>query len=183
MRVLDRFPFLAPFLARARERASYRSVLRFGERLLAAHAPNAFFLNLLLLSEGAAVERHVDATLRKPSGDAEAVPRVVSVLYLQVPPASGGELVLHQGGREVGRVRPSEGTLLHFSGNLAHEVLPFSGAPDSRRASLVLEQYYLAPEFLAALPEFHLQSRAGFSAYLADHSRRPMAGASFELDG
>ena len=57
--------------------------------------------------------------------------------------------------------------------DLQHEVMPLqsSEVPDPLRASLVLEQYHLSPQALGRLPEFQLQSRAGFQGYLSDHAR------------
>lgn len=63
--------------------------------------------------------------------------------------------------------------LVHFQGDLQHEVEPFTGGPEGAlRASLVCEQYVFAPEVLARLPTFRVQSKAGFAAYLDDHRER-----------
>jgi hypothetical protein len=147
-----RFPYIAPFLAKA---------ISAGRR-----KPNAWYLNLLLVPPGAGVGRHVDGTLRGPSGDEDAVPKVVSVLYLAAP---GGALVLSRGAKELGRVAPREGTMVHFNGELDHAVEPFEG--EGTRASLVLEQYHFGPAALARLPELKVDSRAGFQAYLDAHAR------------
>jgi len=147
-----RFPYIAPFLAKA---------ISAGRR-----KPNAWYLNLLLVPAGAGVGRHVDGTLRGPSGDETAVPRVVSVLYLSAP---GGPLVLSRGVKELGRVQPREGMMVHFDGDLDHAVEPFAG--DGTRASLVLEQYRFGPEALERLPELKVDSRAGFKAYLDAHAQ------------
>jgi hypothetical protein len=134
--------------------------------------PNAFYLNLLLVEDGAGVGRHVDATLGvRETGGEPVTPVRVSVLYLQAPEAEGGgQLRLYRGRRLVQEITPAPGTLLHFRGDLAHEVVPLRGARGVR-ASLVLEQYRLEGPALEQIPDFHLQSNAPFSAYLTDHRR------------
>ncbi|XXF81159.1 2OG-Fe(II) oxygenase [Myxococcaceae bacterium GXIMD 01537] len=174
----QRFPFLADYLARVLDPASARGLRPWSERLLGAWRepprPNAFYLNLLLLEAGQAVGRHIDATLQGPSGVADAVPQHVSVLYLQVPEGiQGGALRLTRGERPVGVLQPRPGLLLHFRGDLQHEVEAFTGGPEGAvRASLVCEQYTFEPEALARLPELRVQSKAGFAAYLAEHSQK-----------
>jgi hypothetical protein len=170
-----RYPFLSPFLALAISGRAHRALepwLRRRRALPVARPRNAFYLNVLLVSGGGSIGRHTDATLRDPSGEPDAVPEQVTVLYLQVPERfTGGELRLYRGDRPVARLRPVRGQLLHFRGDLQHEVAPL-GAPDTAlRASLVLEQYHLSPESLARLPELHVQSKAGFAAYLEDRRR------------
>jgi hypothetical protein len=143
--------------------------------------PNAWYLNLLLVSEGGTVGRHVDATLRKPSGVDDAVPEMVTVLYLSVPRARGGELLIwDDAGLRLAKLAPLENASIHFRGDLLHEVCAFAGAGDGLRASLVIEQYHFDAEVLARLPEFKLDSRAGFAAYLDHHAARPPPG--FELE-
>jgi hypothetical protein len=158
----ERFPAVAPFLAKATAKGALRGSARWRTK-----APNAWYLNLLLVTAGGTVGRHVDGTLRGPSGDDDAVPVAVSVLYLSAP---GGALVLSRGARELGRVIPSEGAMVHFRGELDHAVEPFEG--EGTRASLVLEQYHFSDEALARLPELKVDSRAGFQAYLDSHAKR-----------
>ncbi|HEX8536135.1 MAG TPA: 2OG-Fe(II) oxygenase, partial [Cystobacter sp.] len=174
----ERFPFLRDYLAQALEPRSWRGLLPWRERLLGPRPerrrPNAFYLNLLLLEAGRGVGRHIDATLQEPSGVPGATPEHVSVLYLNVPEgAKGGALVLSRGQLARGEVRPRPGLLVHFRGDLTHEVQPFTGGPEGAlRASLVCEQYAFAPEALARQPAFRIQSKAGFSAYLDEHRAR-----------
>ncbi|OJH35616.1 2OG-Fe(II) oxygenase [Cystobacter ferrugineus] len=174
----ERFPFLRDYLAQVLEPRSWRGLLPWRERLLGPRPerrrPNAFYLNLLLLEAGRGVGRHIDATLQEPAGVPGATPEHVSVLYLNVPEgAKGGALVLSRGQLALGEVRPRPGMLVHFRGDLTHEVRPFTGGPESAlRASLVCEQYAFAPEALARLPAFRIQSKAGFSAYLEEHRAR-----------
>lgn len=178
-KVLERFPTLAPYLPRVLGEPGARALLPFWRRR-PERVPNAWYLNVLLVSEGGAVGRHVDATLRAPAGEPEAIPELVSVLYLQVPPARGGELALWVAERRLATLAPRENGLVHFFGGLSHEVCAFQGAPGGLRASLVIEQYHFGPEALARLPGFQLDSRAGFAAYLDAHAQRP--AATFELE-
>ena len=178
-KVLERFPTLAPYLPRVLGEPGARALAPFWRRRL-TRVPNAWYLNVLLVSEGGTVARHVDATLRKPAEQPEAVPEQVSVLYLQVPEAKGGELRLFAGAVPIGVVRPKDNWLVHFHGGLSHEVCAFAGAPGGLRASLVIEQYHFDEATLARLPDFQLDSRAGFAAYLDAHAQRP--APPFELD-
>jgi len=173
----ERFPFLRGYLAQALAPEA-------GQRLLPWHArfrgrmgvlPNAFYLNLLILADGGSVGRHVDATLRGPSGVVDAIPQHVSVLYLAVPRCeAGGELRLYRDQRRVGRIRPESGTLLLFRGDLVHEVTEIQDMPEGDlRISLVCEQYHLPLSARDRLPRLHVQSKAGFAAYLAE--RRPQS--------
>ena len=178
--VLERFPQLAPHLDAVLGAPAVRALSPWWRRTL-RRLPNAWYLNVLCVSEGGTVGRHVDATLRKPAEQPESVPEMVTVLYLAVPDgAQGGTLALFAGDTLVHEVTPRENTLVHFRGDLAHEVRAFSGAPGALRASLVIEQYHFPPEALARLPEFKLDSRAGFDAYLAHHAGRE--GRFFELE-
>ena len=183
-----RFPFLSCYLATVLDPTRTRGLLPWRERLLGPRKervqPNAFYLNLLLLDAGTGVGRHIDATLQGHSGVPDATPHHVSVLYLQVPErAKGGELCLLHDNVPVGEVRPREGMLVHFRGDLQHEVRPFTGgAEGARRASLVCEQYAFPPEALARIPAFRLQSKAGFAAYLDDWHERPDSGNVGELE-
>ncbi len=177
--LLERFPDLGAYLDAVLGEPAVRALTPWWRRTL-RRVPNAWYLNVLCVSEGGTVGRHVDATLRKPAQEPQALPELVSVLYLAVPQAQGGELALLAGDTLLHEVPPSENTLVHFRGDLAHEVRAFSGAPDALRASLVIEQYHFSPEALARLPDFKLDSRAGFEAYLAHHSTR--AGPTFELE-
>ncbi|RKH11111.1 2OG-Fe(II) oxygenase [Corallococcus praedator] len=179
----ERFPFLSAYLRCILDGDSARELVPrtrwrwFGARA-AAQRPNAFYLNLLLLDAGTPVGRHIDATLQEPSGLRHATPAHVSVLYLRVPPeARGGALRLFRDNEAKGDVAPEPGLLVHFRGDLAHEVQPFTGGPEGAlRASLVCEQYAFTNRVLARIPEFRIQSKAGFSAYL--EAQRERDGAS-----
>ncbi len=174
-RVIDRFPALSPHFEKVLGAPAVRALTPFWRRKL-TRIPNAWYLNVLLVSSGGTVARHVDATLRKPSGVEDAVPEVVSVLYLTIPSKHGGELALWDGPSAVAKLVPEENAVLHFRGDLAHEVCAFAAPEGLLRASLVIEQYYFAADALSRLPEFSLESRAGFGAFLEHHSgREPIA--------
>ncbi|HVE82531.1 MAG TPA: 2OG-Fe(II) oxygenase [Myxococcales bacterium] len=170
-----RYPFLSPFLELALSDRAHRALepwLRRARARPPERPRNAFYLNVLLVAGGGSIGRHTDATLRGPSGDEAAVPEQVTVLYLTAPERfRGGELRLYRGERRVARVRPVPGMLVHFRGDLQHEVAQMEAEGDALRASLVLEQYHLGPEALGRVPELNVQSKAGFAAYLDDRRR------------
>lgn len=172
-RMLERFPALGPHFDAMLGEPAVRALTPWWRRTL-TRVPNCWYLNVLLVSSGGTVARHIDTTLRKPSGVEDSVPEMVSVLYLSIPKAKGGELLIWDGPNEVARLAPEENALVHFRGDLAHEVCAFEGA-EGLRASLVIEQYHFTPDALARLPEFQLESRAGFGAYLQHHAARPLA--------
>lgn len=142
-RVAREFPGFVPYL----------------ERALRPDA-NAFYLNPLELTRGSRVDPHVDRSLRSYLPEV-LPPLVVSVLYVEVPAELvGGELVLARGKRHLARVRPSEGTLVVFDGDLTHSIERVDSP--GRRLSLVCEQYELAPEELEHIPPYALESRARY---------------------
>jgi hypothetical protein len=143
--VLTQFPTLGPFLERAMRPEC-----------------NAFFLNPLLVTDGAGVSPHVDLSLASTIPGVRT-PRYVSVLYLEVPPGlEGGELKLYEGPRHKATVTPREGSLVTFRGDMRHEVAPVrAGAPGiyEARLSLVVEQYQLTDVQLTHLPELRVGTR------------------------
>ncbi len=172
----QRFPPLKDYFAQVLGEPAVRALQSWWGRLRKhpVKVPNAWYMNLLLVGEGGTIARHVDTTLAREAGVPGTTPLAVSVLYLKVPQASGGELKLSRERDVKGIVRPKEGGLLHFRGDLAHEVLPVEQLPKgTQRASLVIEQYHFADENLARLPQFKLDSRAGFGAYLKHHGEQP----------
>jgi hypothetical protein len=119
---------------------------------------NAFYLNPLLLKTGSRVEPHIDRSLRSYCKTIDP-PALVSVLYVQVPPALvGGDLVLSTGKRCVGSIRPQLNTLVYFQGDLTHSVNEVTSP--GNRISLVCEQYNLSQTELQEIPEFTVESRA-----------------------
>lgn len=176
-RLLERFPFLAPYLGLLDVGEPVRRLRPL--RRLRVRQPNAFYLNLLAVGDGAGVGRHVDGTLQDPAGVVGATPEVVSALYLQVPATGeGGELRLFRGDFEAAMVTPAAGALLHFRGDLAHAIDPLVGA-DVPRMSLICEQYAFSPEVLARLPPLTVQSRAPDPIFAPSPSSTPRAGAAF----
>jgi hypothetical protein len=137
--------------------------------------PNAWYLNVLLVPPGAAVDRHIDATLRKVAQVDTATPRVVSVFYLQTPPNQQGALCLWRGARLIAKVIPKPRMIVHFDGTLAHSVEAASATTGVTRASLVIEQYHFEAEALARVPSFQVESRAGFETFLKLHQSAPTA--------
>jgi hypothetical protein len=119
---------------------------------------NAFYLNPLQLVRGSRVDPHIDRSLR--SYDARVDPPArVAVLYVEVPAAMrGGRLVLARGKKQLGRIKPDEGTLVLFDGDLTHSVDRMD--TEGSRLSLVCEQYRLTDEELERIPEFTVESRA-----------------------
>ena len=171
---------LAPFLARAIDGAAEQSLRSFWSRGT-VELPNAWYLNLLLVGAGGGVGPHIDATLAAAAAVPDATPRVVSVLYLQVPQTEGGELVLAREKKLVGVVHPTVGTLLHFRGDLEHQVRALENATEGAvRASLVLEQYRFEPDALERLPPLRIDSRAKFGLALAEAAKRPLP--KFEVE-
>lgn len=171
--VEDRFPLLKPYFDRVLGEPAMRALQSWWGRFRKhpVPLPNAWYLNLLLVGEGGTIGRHIDTTLGREAGKPGATPLAVTVLYLHVPQAAGGELVISREQTFEGVIEPSEGGLLHFKGDLAHEVYPVEELPDgTQRASLVLEQYRFDDEALARLPDFKLDSRAGFRAFLDHHA-------------
>lgn len=182
----QRFPFLGQYLELALGDGLARRLLPWPARLGARAAPecNAYYLNLLLVGRSGAVGRHVDATLRAPAQVPDAVPERVSVLYLSVPDGMrGGELRLFRDDRAVARVRPRQGTLLAFRGDLAHEVTEVRCASaEDVRASLVCEQYRLPADAMARLQPVQVQSKAGFQAYLEERKGQPVDRSRMERE-
>lgn len=154
--VLAQFPAFGPYLAKA----------------LRADC-NAFFLNPLLIGDGAGVKPHVDHSLHSYCPDV-TFPRVVSVLYVDVPAGlEGGELWLYRGQKRVAALAPKAHRLLTFRGDLRHEVRPVqAGAPDifEARISLVIEQYRVPDDQLSAVPACLIGTRrtAGAAPALAE---------------
>lgn len=140
-RVKRQFPFFKPYLNQALQPTC-----------------NAFYLNPLMLKEGSRVDPHIDRSLRSYCKTIEP-PVVVSVLYVQVPPAlEGGELILRRQKQQVGQIKPKVNTLLYFQGDLTHSVNVVKTKGD--RLSLVCEQYNLSEDQLLDIPEFVVESRA-----------------------
>jgi hypothetical protein len=159
-RVRERFPELTPFLNLILSGSSDHGVQPGWRAIFPAAQANAFYINVLVLSQKTAVTRHVDGTLQTPSGVATVVPRTVSVLYLAAPNQSdGGSLKLYANHIPVKSIQPEPGLVVHFRGTLSHEILPLTRTNQTRE-SVVCEQYVFSKRVAARLPEFEIQSRA-----------------------
>jgi hypothetical protein len=142
-RVEREFPFFKPYLDRALDAGC-----------------NAFYLNPLQLVAGSRVDPHIDRSLLTYYAEIDP-PYRVSVLYVEVPRAMrGGDLVLARGKKSLGRVTPTENTLVVFDGDLIHSVERVDS--DGARLSLVCEQYRLTDEELEKIPEFVVETRARY---------------------
>lgn len=143
--VIAAFPAFAPYL---------RQALR--------DDCNAFFLNPLLIADGAGVMPHHDFSLNTYVAEVPA-PKAVSVLYVDVPAGMvGGALRLYQGDRLLRDLPPRPRALITFRGDLRHEVTPVTaGAPTiyDARLSLVVEQYRLSDSQLSRVPAMHVGTR------------------------
>ncbi|MDQ3031364.1 MAG: 2OG-Fe(II) oxygenase [Myxococcota bacterium] len=142
-RVMRELPYFAPYL----ERALHPEC-------------NAFYLNPLLLVGGSRVDPHIDRSLQSYVVHVDT-PRLVTVMYVEVPPGMrGGELVLQRGKKHLGRITPTANTLVTFAGDLTHSIdrLDTQGS----RLSLVCEQYDLPPEELEQIPELAIETRARY---------------------
>lgn len=149
-----RFPYFKPYL-----------------RVALQPTCNAFYLNPLLLETGSRVDPHIDRSLRSYCKTIEP-PAIVSVLYVQVPPAlEGGDLVLQCHKRQVACIRPQFNRLLYFQGDLTHSVKKVTSLV-STRLSLVCEQYSLSETELREIPKFTVESRAIKSKIGAEAKRR-----------
>jgi hypothetical protein len=158
------FGFLLPFLACALDRTSHKRAQR-RPRLFPVVEPNAFYLNLLVVPSGAAVDRHIDATLSPAEEPDALIPVAVAVAYVQVPnDLVGGALVLDNPRGERAEVTAVEGRFVMFAGHYAHRVTTVESS--GTRMSWVLEQYALRETDLAQVPRVRIHSRAGFAAYL-----------------
>ncbi len=129
---------------------------------------NAFYINPLIIHQGAGVAAHADRTLLTFT-----VPQMVpyplktSVLYVKVPEGlEGGELVLYFV-VPFARIEPKPNRLVEFLGSLRHSVQKIRKSPEGRpRISLVCEQYILKPALLDKIPEFFLSTDRKFEDFL-----------------
>lgn len=182
-KIEERFPVLQPYFDQVLGEPAVRALQPWWSRWRKqpVPVPNCWYLNLLLVGEGGTIARHIDTTLAREAGVPGTTPLAVTVLYLVVPQRAGGQLKISHGSSTKAVVRPREGALLHFRGDLAHEVLPVEGVPaGSQRASLVIEQYCFDDAALRRLPTFKLDSRAGFGAFLDHHAKQ--GPKTFELE-
>jgi hypothetical protein len=120
---------------------------------------NAFYLNPLLLGDGAQVNPHIDRSLRAYCPTVET-PLLVSVLYVELPTVmTGGQLVLSHRNKQIGTVKPVVNKVVRFQGDLTHHVTPVTTQGRGQRLSVVCEQYWLEPGPLAQIPAMGLESK------------------------
>jgi predicted 2-oxoglutarate/Fe(II)-dependent dioxygenase YbiX len=112
---------------------------------------NAFYLNPVLMRQRSRVDAHIDCRLISGS-NIRIIPNLVSVLYVAVSEDSiGGSLILNVDSEHEIALSPKAGELVHFLGQLVHRVTELE--TDSKRLSLVCEQYNLSEESLREFPE------------------------------
>ncbi|MEE2962329.1 MAG: 2OG-Fe(II) oxygenase [Myxococcota bacterium] len=136
---------------------------------------NAFYLNYLEVPPNREVHPHIDATLGTLFDQERVLPEWVSVVYLnELRWVRGGELIL---ATETGRVaiKAKRGSMVCFRGHICHGVRAWSPTRVSfnspkKRCSMVCEQYSLSQEQLKCVPDFHVKTDMGFSAFLKHYS-------------
>jgi hypothetical protein len=194
---MARVPVFAPFVDVALDPSRRARLLRPGLLERAASFLlgdiNALYLNVLAVPHGAGVSRHVDATLGVATAvagdDVPVPPRVVVVLYVDVPAVDGqhddagdgeggGVLRLYRHDEPIAAIAPRPGRLVVFRGALGHEVTPVASTATAVRTSCVAELYALPRRRLSRLPRVRVQSH-GFADVLA-RLRRPSEASSSE---
>ena len=171
----ERFPFVGSYFDLIDLHQGLGDLRPWYKRPFPKSIPNAFFLNVLLVPSGINVGRHVDATLRAQVQIDHLVPQKVSVLFLQTPKEmTGGKLNLYTSQQRVASITPMEGMLVHFRGNLEHEVTTVHSdtEPKALRASLVCEQYVIPEHIAEQLPPIRIKSYAGFEAHLEEAKQK-----------
>lgn len=179
--VRDRFPFLGPFLDLVASVPVDLLPRRAPWPSRARATPSAFYLNVLVVERGQGVGRHKDGTLGPALGGIGITPAVVSVLYLEIPgDARGGELALYDAHAELDAITPHPGLLVHFRGDLAHEVRPLDAGVGAR-TSLVCEQY--VTDDAERLAPMTLQTRASDPLFAPPRAPRAFAAVLDEKQG
>ena len=129
-----------------------------------------------------AVDWHRDATLGLAAGATASPPLAarVSVLYVNAPEATGGELCLREPARPLWRrdaarprpvdrkIRPRANRLVVFRGDAEHAVAAFApaasgGAFGGARVSVVLEQYAVPPGLRPFTIDFEIVDGADYA--------------------
>ena len=141
---------------------------------------NAFFLNPLVIGEGAHVDAHIDCSLRSWTAPEDPpFPSKVSVLYIEVPPSgAGGDLLIYFAGL-LKTIRPRPNLLVEFRGHLRHEVSPVKleeSTPQTVRISLVCEQYHMPRDLESLIPSFYLNTKRSFDDFLENALEKSSAG-------
>lgn len=155
----EQFPELWPFLQFIIRENPSRLVQSSWRSIFQPPSINAFYINVLSMRHHHGVTRHVDATLQPENISQKTIPRAVSVLYLSSPKNAGGNLRIFVNQILHSEVTPEPGLVVHFRGNLSHEITAVENT-SHERLSLVCEQYVLPQKILGQLPPFQIQSRA-----------------------
>lgn len=185
--VLQIFPYLRDFLEVCFRDSHHSALWTKRERLCRrwlGQIPNAYYLNVLAIPKAKTIYPHVDKTLDSLLPGAVAFPKMVSVLYLDYPKgASGGELRLMRGPRQIAQLEAKPGRLIHFRGELAHAVEPWDHPKDTaeRRISLVLEHYLLAKKQLDTMPPPPQTTPGEFRRILKDVKNKPVPRMMVDL--
>jgi hypothetical protein len=146
--VLVEFPYLRAFLETALFSTS-----------------NALYVNPLIMRRGSRVGAHVDCRLVVDQ-NVRIIPNIVSIYYVSVAPeAVGGDLTLNIGTATEVIIRPQQGDLLHFPGDVIHEVSPITS--DHTRIGVVCEQYNLPDSMLEWFPTFDIVLDEAFAPRVA----------------
>ncbi len=148
---------------------------------------NAFYVNPLVIRNGAGVAPHCDLSLRSYCRFIDPPPpREVTVVYLEIPPAMlGGQLGFYRGLRhKLGEVVPETNLMIEFDGRLMHEVAAVETAPEgAERVSLVCEQYRLPWIFWRQIPRYRIQSAVPFAGFMREQlSGEDLAAWEEEMD-
>lgn len=152
-KVIEKFPYLRKFLERIIEEPY-----------------NAFYLNPLVLPLKGKVDKHIDHSLRSYYLKIPFPQRVV-VYYVDIPEMSGGNLILYKEDKFITKIKPQTNRLILFKGDLKHEITTISeigNESETKRMSLVCEQYNLDKYSLSQIPDFLIRSDASFNTFLAD---------------
>jgi len=123
---------------------------------VASNSSNAFVMNILIVppSNGektAQVARHVDDTVGI-TGWQDFIAHSVSVFYVTLPDSfSGGKLLLYGNSKDnmqpLDVIIPEENLLIAFRGDSFHSVEAFYSDSNTKRVSLVLEQYNIPKSY------------------------------------
>jgi hypothetical protein len=160
-KVIEKFPYLEKYLERVIEEPY-----------------NAFYLNPLVLSLSGKVDRHIDHSLRSYYLKIP-FPERVTVLYVDIPEMTGGNLILYNNKEKfMSKIKPENNKLIFFKGDLKHEITTISEIDNilennqikdnKRRISLVCEQYNLDRYSLSKIPDFLIRSDTSFNNFLSN---------------
>ncbi|MBS0505247.1 MAG: hypothetical protein JSS55_15920 [Proteobacteria bacterium] len=114
---------------------------------------NAFYVNPLILDDRSIVEEHIDCRYIPATGG-RILPTLVSVYYAEIDDRMDGGALIFVTDDGSFAVPPRCNEIVHFIGSTRHYVSRICNP--CRRVSIVIEQYNLGPESLAAFPDCHV---------------------------